>query len=165
MKTIPLTQGQFALIDDPDFEALSKFKWFACKRKHGFYAARYEGRKFIMMHQEILQVPKGIEVDHKNGDELDNQRDNLRAATKQQNARAFRTLNKNKSSKYRGVSWEQQTRKWKAQITISGKTTSIGRYDVQMKAALAYDQAALRHFGEFVHLNFPDLTSAKVVAH
>lgn len=164
MKKIPLTQGQFALVDDADFEDLSKVDWFACKRKYGFYAARYSGREFLMMHRVILDAPFGVEVDHKNGDELDNQRLNLRRATKQQNARAFRNLKKDKSSKYRGVSWERQTRRWKAQITLSGKTTTIGRFDVQMKAALAYDKEALHHFGEFAHVNFPDLTKFETLA-
>ena len=97
MKLIPLTKGKFAKVDDADFEWLSAFNWYA-KNTRGpgddsgsFYAARSErqGGKpvTIYMHREITKCPAGKEVDHKNRDRLDNQRDNLKNCTRKQNPR------------------------------------------------------------------------------
>lgn len=92
MKEIPLTQGKVALVDDEDFELLNQLNWYAYKNKTGnYYAVRnYSAekgkRKIILMHREIMDAPKGIQVDHRNGDGLYNQKENLRLATHQQNS-------------------------------------------------------------------------------
>jgi len=87
MKQIPLTQGKFAIVDDEDFEYLNQWKWTAQKKPNGFYAYRTAGkpRKRIFMHALLVSVPEGMQCDHKNLDTLDNQKKNLRIATRSQN--------------------------------------------------------------------------------
>lgn len=93
MKTIPLTQGQFALVDDADYEWLSRWKWCVLFTDSVFYATRSRclsdapGSKTILMHREVLNAPDGFETDHINGDGLDNRRENLRLATHALNQR------------------------------------------------------------------------------
>lgn len=168
MKTIPLTQGKFALVDDEDFEYLSQFYWQALKR--GINAAwhvkrtiaRFDKTKTVYMHQEIMPSPTGLEIDHKNGDGLDNQKKNLRVVTRLQNTRGYRRLRTGKSSKFRGVSWFKRNKNWRAQIgasplagRIARKMLHLGYFKCEEDAARAYDKKALELFGEFANLNFP----------
>lgn len=167
MKTIALTQGQVTTVDDADFEALSKFKWCALKRKHTFYAVRgTPGVRNIkiQMHRQILGTPKGEYSDHRDGNGLNNQRHNLRVATKGQNAMSFQTLHFGKSSRFRGVCWREKRGKWEAYIKVDKTYRFLGRYGSEKEAAQAYDRAALHHFGEFAHVNFPDLTKFETLA-
>src|SRR6185369_4370410 len=91
MKEIQLTQGKVALVDDEDYEGLSAFTWHAyCNQNGGWYArssslSRKNGGKHLWMHRLILNCPNGKQVDHKDGDGLNNQRYNLREATQAQN--------------------------------------------------------------------------------
>lgn len=140
MKEIALTQGKVALVDDEDFEELSKFKWYAHKEPHTFYAMRqsrgsHKFRKKILMHRAIMHPPENLEIDHFNGNGLDNQKSNLRIVTTRINLQNRHTP---KSSKYPGVYWEKQTQKWKAQIRINGIKKNIGRYNIEEDAARAY---------------------------
>lgn len=158
MKRIPLSQGQFALVDDKDFERLSKFKWHAHWDGYNFYAIRTfrisknkQGR--VRMHQELFECPEGMIPDHKDGDGLNNQRENLRPATYQQNNRNRRKKAR-ATSRFKGVSWRSDVGKWRVIITLSGKLKSLGSFLTERKAARAYDEAARRLFGEFAHLNF-----------
>src|SRR5690349_13550488 len=113
MKIIPLTQGKVTLVDDADYEELSKFKWCAVKHNRNFYASRsqYLGyvngkmkTKSIFMHRLLLKPDKGFVVDHLDGDGLNNQRYNIRSVTHRTNILAFRRKPVGASSKYRGVS-------------------------------------------------------------
>lgn len=162
MKEIKLTQGYVALVDDADFDLLNRWKWqvsvssrpnydrICVYRAH--YAAQAK-RKNIYMHRQILGVTDSkIHVDHIDHDCLNNQRSNLRSCTNSQNLMNTRKR-KNGTSKYKGVSWFKRDSNWRAQITIRGKNTSIGYYSNQETAALAYNEAARLHFGEFACLN------------
>ena len=101
MKKIKLTQGKVALVDDGDFEWLSQWKW---TYKNGGYAYRSIGSKgHIFLHRAIMKSPKNLEIDHINGNGLDNRRSNLRFATHKQNIRN-QQKQKNRTSKYKGVS-------------------------------------------------------------
>ena len=154
MKQIPLTQGQFAIVDDEDYKWLSQFKWHAAKRGKNFYATRHlvkEKRK-IYMHQQVMNTQQGQELDHKNGNGLDNRKENLRFCTRSQN-----NMNRRKtkgSSKYKGVSWDNQSKKWVAHFQFNGKSAHIGYFDSEIEAACAYDETAKRYFGEYALLNF-----------
>jgi hypothetical protein len=141
MRLIPLTRGQFAKVDDEDFEFLSQWKWHALKQPHTFYAARnvtVDGkRKTIWMHRVVNKTPEGLLTDHKNGDGLDNQRHNLRSATHQDNM-VNCARHRAGSSKYRGVSWHVSNRCWIAQITINYRYIYIGRFETEEEAHAAY---------------------------
>lgn len=125
MKTIPLTQGKVALIDDEWFEYLSQYKWGYYK---GGYAARQTQRNrvkaTIYMHRLIANTPKGYDTDHINGDKLDNRSSNLRVVTHHENLSAYMKLDKRNTSGYRGVAkWKN---KWRARI---GRSVYLGVYD------------------------------------
>lgn len=157
MKQIPLSQGQFALVDDEDFEWLNQWKWQALKHRDSFYAVRNTGgriaRKCIFMHRLIMGLTDSkIEVDHEDLNGLNNQRNNLRKATRSQNAANMRSR-KNSSSKYLGVYWDNNRQKWSAAITKNYKKKFLGYYDNETDAAKAYNDAAAKTHGEFANIN------------
>jgi len=164
-RTIPLSQGKVAIVDDEDYEALVRFKWHAIRRRGLFHAVRSEqvnGKKHsIYMHRFLLGEPPGQEVDHENGDGLDNRRTNLRACTKRQNARN-RVHGGSKSSRYHGVCWHAWSSRWRVVICAGpvntrghSKQLYVGSFKDETEAARAYDRAALQHFGPFAKPNFP----------
>lgn len=161
MKTIPLTQGQVALVDDEDYEEVSKFKWHAngCNaRTKTFYAYRsicVNGKRTtIKMHRQILKLPSGAvpQVDHIDGNGLNNQRNNLRTCTETQNRGNVRLTIANTSG-FKGVRWFKPSKKWVSRIIVNKKYTHLGYFNHAIDAALAYDDAASKHFGEFALLN------------
>ncbi len=103
-KEIPLTQGLVAIVDDADYEYLSQFKWCARKAGNTYYAVRQENKRFICMHIQIIGRRPGLEIDHIDGNGLNNRRSNLRFVTLRQNQqnRLYRRY-----SKYHGVSWDK----------------------------------------------------------
>lgn len=160
-KEIKLTQGKCALVDDADFERLNQFKWCAVKARHLWYAIRSTGRrpnrKNVGMHNFVLPTEPGYTPDHKDGNGLNNQRDNLRPATKLQ-----QQGNKRKqagcASKYKGVRPHASKRNpWEAQIRRNGKLCHLGNFSTQELAARAYDAAAREFFGEFANCNFKEI--------
>lgn len=157
MKEIPLTQGKVALVDDADFEAVSKFKWHAAKRRSRFYAARKihkpDGEWTIQYLHQFL-MPGVPQIDHQYGDGLDNRRKNIRPATNQQNRHGVNRKKVGAGSTFRGVSRDKQRGSWKAKIKACGKTLFLGRFSVESDAARAYDTAAKKYFGEFASPNF-----------
>lgn len=154
MKTIPLTQGQQALVDDDDYASLSKFQWFAKRDKYTFYAARRSGKHHVTMHRILMQAEPRVEIDHKDGDGLNNQRYNLRRATHAQNLRGARGLRATKTSKYRGVCFQKNVRKWRAGISFENKKFYLGFFESEFSAALAYDKKCRELFGLFASPNF-----------
>jgi HNH endonuclease len=161
MKEIPLTQGKVALVDDVDYPAVSQFKWHAQRAPNTFYALRKLPKvggksRRISLHRFLLGGVRRI--DHRDGDGLNNRRENLRPATTSQNAWGRCRKRAGASSKYRGVCWETSLQRWRADIEIRGKKLNLGRFVYEVEAAKAYDTAARRYFGEFASPNFP-LTS------
>jgi len=157
MKRIPLTQGKFAIVDNIDFEWLSKWKWYALKKHNTFYAVRgvrQNGKtKRIHMHREIMHALPNEEVDHRNHNGLANWQDNLRTCTHAENTCNQRP-HKGCSSKYKGVSWHKYSCKWQAYIRKNYKNYCLGFFVSEINAAKAYDVAAKERFGEFAHINF-----------
>lgn len=157
MKTILLTQGKFALVDDEDYESLLQFNWCAAKTGRRVYAVtrvRGVGGKWTTLSMHRFLLPDSKEVDHRNGDGLDNRRKNIRAATGQENQRGFKRKKIGASSQFRGVHWHKGGNKWQALIKISEKRSHLGLFVDEEDAARAYDAAAKKFFGEFANLNF-----------
>lgn len=153
-KEIPLSQGKVTIIDGEDYEWLNQWKWYAAQRNDGQYVAvRKPTSGIIRMHRLILNVPKGLLTDHKDGNPLNNQRYNLRICTSYQSQGNIKHR-KNTSSKYKGVSWDKTKQKWTAQIVIKHKWYFLGRYESEKDAANAYDKAAIEGFGNFAKPNF-----------
>jgi len=164
MKKIPLTQGKFTLVDDDDYDYLSQWKWYATLIDGTFYAERNgklgEPTK-IKMHRVILGTEKGFLVDHRDGDGLNNRKDNIRSCTHTENARN-RRLQYNSFSGYKGVSWHKKSKKWRSRITVDGKLIRLGSFFCLIKAAKAYDKAAKKYHGKFANINFPTATECKL---
>jgi len=151
MKSIPLSQGLFAIVDDDDYERLSQFKWHASKEGDTWYAARKNPGgvpSTIKMHREILGSAVNVIVDHRDLNGLNNVRTNLRECTKSDNM-CNRGANRNNTSGFKGVCWDKQTSKWLAQITKDGKRKCLGRFASAEAAHRAYCVAAEALHGEF----------------
>jgi len=162
MKEISLTKNQVALVDDVNHNWLNQWNWYADYRKstNSFYAVRNSFQKDGKRHQismarEILGLKYGDkrQGDHQNHNTLDNRQTNLRISTRSQN-QMNRKLVQNTSSKFKGVCWHKQTKKWEAYITINGRRKHLGLWIFEELAALAYDFAALEYHREFAFFNF-----------
>ncbi len=148
MKLISLTQGKFARVDDEDYKTLSCYRWHAQKQKGDkYYAYRKNKGRQLAMHNQILGI-KG--VDHKNGEGLDNQRENLRPANKSQNKMNCSPKN---GKRFKGTI-KKSTGSWESRIRINNKLIYIGYFKEEEEAAKAYDVKAKALFGEFARLNF-----------
>lgn len=151
MKTIPVGDNAFAKVDADDWYRLVGFNW---RIQHG-YAARSVGNSTRYMHQDVLGVPKGRRVDHRNFDRLDNQRENLRNVSHAENImRRERTIREEFSSRFRGVAFHSQ-RKDGARYIVQYKKTYLGLARDEESGARMYDLAALRDRGVEAQLNFP----------
>jgi hypothetical protein len=163
MKTIELTQGYIALVDDADFDRVSAQKWCANvdRRRGKVYAYRkthgpHDKRKSIYLHRVLLGVsdPK-VRVDHDDGNGLNNQRYNLRPCTNGQNNMNQQKRSDGVSSRYKGVCWHKRDKKIYAAIKLDGKSKFLGSFASERDAAKSYDAAAREHFGDFAVCNFP----------
>lgn len=160
-RKIPLTQGKFAIVDAEDYERINRYKWYAQRRVQTYFAARtascHNGKRgaTLLMHREILRAAKDVEVNHRNGEGLDNRKANLRICTHAQGNFAQRKQ-ENTTSIFKGVSWYRAGSKWEADITHKRKQFHLGYFDDEREAARAYDRKAKELFGEFARLNFED---------
>jgi HNH endonuclease len=161
MKTIALSNGEdLVMVDDCDFEWLSQWRWdLLCAEGGHRYAIHSSGpkkrRTRLRMHRLIMRCTKGTEVDHIDGNGLNNQRANLRSCTHQQNSFNNHREIDGKTSQFRGVCWNKSRNRWRPTITVNGRQRYLGLYLSEMDAAAAYDRAALELFGQFANLNFP----------
>lgn len=160
MRRIELTQNQYAIIDDCDWVVISGRKWRADKISGIWYAVTSirddsQIERILSMHRFILGLGFGDKeiVDHVNRNGLDNRRSNLRLVTRQQNAANCKPTIK--TSKYKGVHWRKDRNCWVAKIEVSGTCHHLGHHESEIRAALVYDEAAEKHFGEYALLNFP----------
>lgn len=163
MKIIKLTQNQQTIVDNKYFDILNKYKWIAdYNKKRKPYAARRKKIKekypttYISMHRYIMYLEGynliNKEIDHINGDTLDNRVINLRVCTHAQNMKN-RPKAKNNKSGYKGVYWFESRKKWIANISYNKKTIYLGCFNNKIDAAKAYNNAALKYYKEFAKLN------------
>lgn len=166
-RKIKLTKGKYAKVSPEDFAEINKHKWQVINNiSDTFYAirsVRINGRKKrLFMHREIMQPPpfditqggEKIVVDHKDGDGLNNTRENLRIVTAAENTYNRKKYKKRCSSKYKGVSREKDSKRWRAIINYRGIPIRLGFFDSEIEAAKAYDEAARELYREYAKLNF-----------
>lgn len=151
-KLLPLTKGRVAIVDIDDFENLNEWKWSLDGKGYAIRnSAVTKGiRRAALMHRQIICASNGIQVDHRNHDRIDNRKFNLRLATHSQNMR-------NKSggtgvSGIKGVTWDKQAGKWKAQMKVNGKYKNLGLFKNKEEAGEVYAEVAKEIHGEFFQL-------------
>lgn len=157
MPYVELYSREKVLVDEKDYAMLSQHKWQIKPGTNTDYARTQIGGKAIPMHRMIMQAELGmaalkglkLEVDHINGNGLDNRRCNLRLATRSQNK-----ANTSARNGYKGIKFF--CGKWRAKITFHNRTMYIGSYDTAVEAAKAYDATAKELFGEYAKLNFKE---------
>jgi len=151
MKEIKLTKGKVALVDDEDFEFLSNHSWYFAEQGYACSRINY---KLVYMHRYIMNAKDNEEIDHRDGNGLNNQRSNLRKCNSTQN-KANQRKKPIYTSKLKGVYWDKSRNKWNVIVTKNRKRYWLGRYDDEEEAGRAYDKKAKELFGEFACLNFP----------
>lgn len=156
LKNFKMPNDRIVLVDDDDYEKFKKFNWsgdlYAC-RKTGKYLGNYKYKwKTIWLHREIMSCPKDQTVDHINGNTLDNRKENLRICSFKENSFNRARHGKNTSG-YKGVSTTRQGT-YRAYCYIQKKQIHLGIFPSAIRAAQAYDTAAIKHYGEFACTNF-----------
>jgi len=145
-----------AIVDDEDFERISKYKWHISNNTSvGRILPRAEvGRKTVRrtLAQEVMNT--SLMYDHKDRNFLNNAKNNLRICNNSTNA-VNKSKLKNCSSKYKGVRWHSRAKKWYAQIKKNQCNIHLGSFDDETLAGKAYDTKAKELYGEFAVLNFP----------
>lgn len=172
MKEIKLTQGYSAIVDDEDFEELSKYKWqyHLGYAKRGLYIPEKRNNINLSMHKQITSCPKGLVVHHINHNRLDNRKENLKICSVRDNHKSQKQPKEGRryTSKYQGVYKRKKTGSWTARIKVDYKNILLGDFKVEEQAAAAYNDAAKKYFGEFAVLNdvgdvkYPDKKTRKM---
>jgi hypothetical protein len=155
MKKIPVGIDKWTLVDDEDYDkVVSAGPWhMQGKAVSHSITVGLRKQKQIKLHRFLMNVtnPK-ILVDHENRNSLDNQKHNLRVATKSQNASNSKKST-GKSSKYKGVSFHKRRNQWHAEIVHNNKHHFLGYFREEEEAAIAYNAAAKEFFGDFAYVN------------
>jgi len=152
---IKLTWGKYAIVDAEDYGRLSSYKWCAVEHSRCWYARtlKRDGSQ-LSLHRLITGAPKGLFVDHRDHNGLNNRKQNLRICTRSENN--WNRRPHGRTSRYKGVYRDKRRNKFVARIYTNGKQIFIGYFDDEIEAAKAYDRKARELFGEFAYLNFPE---------
>lgn len=158
-------RGKYAIIDDDDFNKVKNYKWYYYESKYGTgYAITHTYinniKTTIRMHRIILNASQGELVDHKNHDGLDNRKNNLRLCNHLENNRNRKLSYNSKHSIYKGVH-PTCNKTWTSTIIVNKEKMRIGIFRTEVEAAHAYDYYAIKYFGKFAALNFPDYDYSK----
>jgi hypothetical protein len=152
--------GHTIFLDDEDMALtegkiirVSEARWKNKNTEQTYYATVGDRRRQKFLHRVILGLSDpAVLVDHINGNGLDNRKSNLRVCNNQQNQANCRKQ-ANTSSRYKGVRWHKGQAKWNAYIKVDGEMKYLGTFIEESKAAMAYNEAAVKYFGEFAKLN------------
>jgi hypothetical protein len=143
MKQILLNHGEIVLVDDEDFEELSKYTWTNDGKGYAVRSDKDSKRKSkIRMHRQVMGFPDGFLIDHIDGNPLNNQKENLRIVTMSGNGCNRHLKSKDKSSKYFGVHHNKASGSWVAVLAFEGKSYYLGAYRTEVEAAVAYNLKA-----------------------
>ena len=151
---IAFPSGHVVTIDHEDIDLFAAYRWHvdSVGRKRGKpYLRRSPDKAY--WHRVVLGAQRGEQIDHVNGDSLDNRRSNLRFCSQSENNQNW-TGSRRNTSGYKGVSWDRWTGRWVVRIQVDGKQLNLGRFDDREQAARAYDAAAREHWGDFARTNF-----------
>lgn len=156
--TIKLTKGRETVVDSDDAD-LATIKWYALTKKNArrVYACRDDKNTRQLIHRVILERILGRpleakeQVDHRDGDGLNNRRENLRLATASENQRN-QHRDRTNTSGFKGACWDKSVNRWKATIKVNRKCIHLGRFDTPEEAHAAYCAAAIKYHGEFARL-------------
>lgn len=150
---IKLNKRYIALVDDEDFERVNKYRWFYHHNGYARLTTKIgKEKKQINMHRFILNAPINMEVDHINHNGLDNRRCNLRLCTHIQNQQNSKKR-LNTKYKYKCVYFDKDKNKWRVRMKVNRKQIYIGYFESELEGAKAYNNAAIKYFGEFAKLN------------
>jgi hypothetical protein len=159
MKYIIISNGRgVAQVDNDDYERINIYKWYFDRLGYairtgpmvnGIHGAT------ILMHREIILPPENMDIDHIDGNPINNCKANLRIATASQNM-GNRRKAENCSSRYKGVYWNRQQNKWATSIQVELNKLFLGYFVSENAAAATYNAAAIEHFGVFARLNVID---------
>ena len=156
MIVFSLTLGQECIIDDCDAWVM-KHRWWAHKEGDVYYVVGHVAGKQVRLHRLLLEAKPGESIDHINHNGCDNRRGNIRICTVAENVRNQRVQKfPFKSSRFKGVCYVRTrnlAKPWQAQIKVDRTFIYLGHFKDEMSAALVYNYAAIRYFGEFAHLN------------
>lgn len=145
---VPLFGGDglqgHALIEPDDLHFVQWYRW--CLDNNGYARTRTKADGVLLMHRHLMGLKKGdgLEVDHVNGDGLDNRRSNLRVCTHAENVQN-RSSAPGSTSRYRAVYWDRQKRKWRARVHTQGRYHHVGYFASEAEAGAAAEEYVLTH--------------------
>jgi hypothetical protein len=154
-----LIDGYTVLLDEEDAHLLVDRTWRVMKNPNSKLYVRWtttengKGRIFYL-HRLVMDAPKGVLVDHWDGNTLDCRKANLRLASHAKNSHNMAKWSKDSTSKFKGISWKSKRKRWVSQISCDGKYHYLGLYSSEIHAAYVYDLASIQHHGEYGRTNF-----------
>jgi len=164
MKKIVLTRNQITIVDNNDFERLNRYKWQTAGRNK-LYGKRTTAKGDLYIHRVIMNAHDGEEIDHINGNTLDNRKSNLRICTHAENIRNKKS--KSKTTGFKGVTYLRdpwRKSKYRARVRVNGIVHYSKCFPTAIEAAKEYDVMARRFHGKFCSLNFPTNSGQGVFA-